>query len=447
MSMGKQAGRGAPISQVAVFLLAATVVAGCAGVCNTPPQASRTDTVPDTVPTDAVSPEATTMSETQPRQAAQLMESFAQRTGLASDQPVKRYLWTDAFAVCNFLGLAEATDAASHTELAKKLIDQVHHTLGQHRPEDPRQGWLSGLEGEQAEEHPTRGGLRIGKKLPERPADVPFEDRLEWDRDGQYFHYLTKWMHALDVATRKTGEPKYNRWARELAEVAHRAFTYAPRAGGRPRMYWKMSIDLSRPLVPSMGHHDPLDGTVTSAQLSATAGRLEDPAGPRVADEAKRFGTMVARSDLGTHDPLGIGGLLIDAYRVQQVLGKAPVLDVRWLEDILRGAYVGLRMYAGAGELDAPASQRLAFRELGLAIGLYGITPMRRAVRAEPERYGVKVPALLDELASFMPLRDDVVSFWSREENRRVRTWIEHQDINEVMLATALAPEGCLSLP
>lgn len=36
-------------------------------------------------------------------------------------------------------------------------------------------------------------------------------------------------------------------------------------------MYWKMSIDLSSPLVPSMGQHDPLDGLITYLQLQATA--------------------------------------------------------------------------------------------------------------------------------------------------------------------------------
>src|SRR5215831_21005427 len=34
-----------------------------------------------------------------------LMRSFADRTGLTSGRPKARYLWTDAFAVCNFLEL------------------------------------------------------------------------------------------------------------------------------------------------------------------------------------------------------------------------------------------------------------------------------------------------------------------------------------------------------
>jgi hypothetical protein len=34
-------------------------------------------------------------------------------------------------------------------------------------------------------------------------------------------------------------------------------------------MCWKMSIDLSRPLVPSMGQHDPHDGYIIYSQLQS----------------------------------------------------------------------------------------------------------------------------------------------------------------------------------
>ena len=37
--------------------------------------------------------------------------------------------------------------------------------------------------------------------------------------------------------------------------------------------YWKMSIDLSCPLVLSMGQHDPLDGYITFSELEQTAVR------------------------------------------------------------------------------------------------------------------------------------------------------------------------------
>ncbi len=59
-------------------------------------------------------------------EASALMMRFAERTGLASDLPKRRYLWTDAFAVCNFLGLAQATGEQRYTNLALRLVDQVH---------------------------------------------------------------------------------------------------------------------------------------------------------------------------------------------------------------------------------------------------------------------------------------------------------------------------------
>ena len=126
------------------------------------------------------------------------MAAFAQRTGLspATEHP-QRYLWTDAFAVCNFLELSERTGDQEYRRYATELIDQVHRVLGRFRYDDNRRGWISGLDEQEGRRHPTLGGLRIGKPLKERGADEVLDEQLEWDRDGQYFHYLTKWMHAL----------------------------------------------------------------------------------------------------------------------------------------------------------------------------------------------------------------------------------------------------------
>ena len=44
-----------------------------------------------------------------------------------------RNLWTDAFAVCNFLGLHRATGEALHLARARALVDVVHEGLGRHR--------------------------------------------------------------------------------------------------------------------------------------------------------------------------------------------------------------------------------------------------------------------------------------------------------------------------
>ncbi len=176
-----------------------------------------------------------------------IMIEFADQTGLSKiKRPPRRYLWTDAFAVCNFLTLYRQTGDEEYRRLALDLIDQVHAVLGKHRVDDPRTGWISGHNEATGARYPTAGGLRIGKTLNERKPDEPDDEHSEWDRDGQYCHYLTKWMHALERAGAATAEPKYIRWAIDLAKAAHAAFAYIPVTGGAMSMHWKMSIDLSR---------------------------------------------------------------------------------------------------------------------------------------------------------------------------------------------------------
>lgn len=189
-------------------------------------------------------------------QVEQLMETFAERTGLTGTCTPRRYLWTDAFAVCNYLELYRARANHEFLDLTRKLIDQVHDVLGAYAANDSRSGWLGGMDDRQHRLTPTRAGLRIGKSLPERGPGEPLDERREWDRDGQYFHYLTRWMHALARAAEATGEMEYHRWAVDLAQAAFEGFVHFPDGAGSPRMYWKMSIDLDRPLVASMGHQD-----------------------------------------------------------------------------------------------------------------------------------------------------------------------------------------------
>ena len=375
---------------------------------------------------------------------------YAERTGLTSKRIPKRYLWTDAFAVCNFLGLARATGEQRYGELALRLVEQVHHILGRHRHDDPRTGWISGLSESEGESHPTWGGLRIGKQLAERGPNEPFDDQLEWDRDGQYFHYLTMWMHALDQVTRATGQPGFNLWAQELAEYAYAAFTYYSSATGRlRRMYWKMSIDLTRPLVSSMGQHDPLDGYITYLQLHSAASRPSaSESGPDLADEIEQFSAMVERGEWATTDPLGIGGLLVDAFRVQQLMQRGELSDDRLLVNLLNASVSGLEYFTHSGELQLSAELRLAFRELGLVIGLHAVGLMREVAHKHPGRpFGSsEVRARLQALMDYMPLPDKIESFWRDPGHRSARTWMEHRDINEVMLATSLVPDGFLLL-
>jgi hypothetical protein len=389
------------------------------------------------------------MLEPPTQRAAELMTRFAERTGVTSERPPRRYLWTDAFAVCNFLRLSAVTGEGRYTELALRLVDQVHHVLGRHRADDARTGWISGLGPREGEAHPTRGGLRIGKSLPERGPAQPLDERLEWDRDGQYFHYLTKWMHALDQVARATGQTMFNAWARELADAAHRGFVHASPDGGR-RMYWKTSIDLSRPQVASMGHHDPLDGFVTCVQLDATAAGLRAPApGPCLTDATADFGGMLELRELATGDPLGLGGLLVDAYRVEQLMRQSAwPRDEELLQALLAAALVGLQHYVAQSDLRSPADRRLAFRELGLAIGLAAVGLMEQDARRGAECFAAAAGARasLEQLSRYTPVRAAIESFWLRPEHRQVPSWLDHEDINDVMLATSLVPEGLLVL-
>ena len=366
---------------------------------------------------------------------------FAERTGLTSDLPKQRYLWTDAFAVCNFLGLAQATGEERYTNLALRLVNQVHHVLGSYRADDSRIGWISGLSEQEGETHPTRGGLRIGKALPERGVSEPVDEQLEWRQDGQYFHYLTKWMHALDQVSRCTRQPHFNTWARELAEVAHDAFTYTDQSGRR--MVWKMSTDLSRPLVPSMGHHDPLDGFITCIQLQTTQSTLSSTTTePSLKEAAVDFATMIEGQDWATADPLGLGGLLMDASRVAQLMHLGAFAGGDLLEALLVAALQGLSHYARQDDLRHPASRRLAFRELGLAIGLSAIELIEKETEKGHRHFSLH--ERLEALTPYVALGSAIKSFWLDPEHRETRAWSEHRDINEVMLATSLVPGGFL---
>jgi hypothetical protein len=377
-----------------------------------------------------------------------LMAEFAARSGLdpAAKSP-RRYLWTDAFAVCNFLELYRRTNDEKFRDLALRLVDQVHTILGRHRDDDPRTGWISGLDEEEGWRHPTIGGLRIGKELNERGPGEPFDERLEWERDGQYYHYLTKWMHALNRVSRVTGEAACNVWALELAKTAHSRFTSLPPRGGRKRMAWKMSIDLSRPLVPSMGQHDPLDGLVTFSQLQATARReFAGTAAPRLDAEILDLAGICIGRSLATDDPLGIGGLLFDACRMAQLRCLEAFEPAGLLADVLEAARLGLESFAVRNPLRLPAEYRLAFRELGLAIGLQGVEKMRKLVGQHPGAFAPSVPPLVEALERYAPLGETIEGFWTVGRNRDGASWNEHREINSVMLATSLAPEGFLTI-
>src|SRR5690606_24848277 len=124
--------------------------------------------------------------------------------------------------------------------------------------------------------------------------------------------------------------------------------------------YWKMSIDLSRPQVASMGQHDPLDGLLVCLQLEATAAEVGGT-GPDLAPAIADYAAMVDLMNLATPDPLGIGGLFADAWRVAQLARAGVRVEHGWHEAIVAAARAGLDEYLAGSPLTAPASSRLAF--------------------------------------------------------------------------------------
>lgn len=358
------------------------------------------------------------------------MDEFAIVTGLTGTAPPRRYLWTDAFAVCNFLGFYRASGKRDDLVRVLRLVDQVHHILGRHRQDDSRHGWISGLAGEEGERHPTRGGLRIGKELPERTPDQPFDSRLEWNRDGQYFHYLTQWMHALHRVDQETGQPDFHRWAVELAQTAHARFTQSDAAGGAQHMVWKMSIDLGRALVPSMGQHDPLDALLSYFELRA---------GALLNREIREARALCVQAPWETDDPLGIGALLTGLHRLAGLVTRFRIPETALTAQLAAAARTSLEVYAHSDPLALPVEYRLAFRELGLAIGLHAL----ERIELSP-LLGEEANEVLAALSRHTPLSSRIDSFWSAQEHRASRSWTAHRDINTVMLATSLAPDGYL---
>lgn len=321
-------------------------------------------------------------------QAAAMLDDFALRTGLTDAVKPRRYLWTDAHAVMTWVGLHEVAPDQRYLGLASRLVTQVHAVLG-----------VSG-----DAEHPTSRGLRIGKRLLERAPNEPYDAQREWERDGQYFHYLTKWMHALDRMAQVTGDTHYRGWAIELGQAAHRAFVH-PQG-----IYWKMSIDLSRPQVKTMGAHDPLDGLVQFAALG-----LER--------EAQELAAICDGRDFATDDALGAGGLVVDTLRLAR-------LGSRFRQILAKTAHgVAVSVPAAASAIRGPAARRLPFRELGFALGLRALDPLGEHVDVA-------------SLRPFVPKAAELEDFW--RDNQNAPSWREHRDINVVMLAASMAPFGAL---
>ncbi|KAL1844509.1 hypothetical protein VTK73DRAFT_2391 [Phialemonium thermophilum] len=181
-----------------------------------------------------------------------------------------RYLWTDAFGVLNLITLHRETSDVVYLAAARRLVETVHDVLGRQRGDGndddndntKKPDRLPGA----TDAEPLAGGLRIGK----REATGP-------DGDGQYHHYLTLWMFALNRLALAVGDDdggagaRYNELAVQLARAIHPHFVLRGDRDDSLRMVWKVSTDLRAVLVPSEGHLDAATGYVVYRLLQEAA--------------------------------------------------------------------------------------------------------------------------------------------------------------------------------
>jgi hypothetical protein len=89
----------------------------------------------------------------------------------------------------------------------------------------------------------------------------------------------------------------------------------------------------------------------------------------------------------------------------------------------------------------------LAFREFGLAIGLHAVPRIAALWEHDRARLGgTAVESRLDDLRRRIPFGAAIERDWLDPRNRDAPSWTSHLDINEVMLATSLLPDGYLTV-
>jgi hypothetical protein len=232
----------------------------------------------------------------------------------------------------------------------------------------------------------------------------------------------------------------------ELARGAHAGFVVVSPTGGKKRLRWKMSIDLTRALVPSTGLHDPLDAYITYNEVSHAAAHCGKDAGlPSLDAEIADTRAMIEGQRWETNDPLGIGGLLFDACRVVQLTAAGQIDRSEFAATLLRAAGDSLVAFASQPNLSDPAEYRLAFRELGLSIGLRAVDRIRDILQSNRDLFGAYAKKESDSLRRYTALGEAIEDFWRQPGSQQVRSWREHQDINIVMLATSLLPDQYLT--
>jgi len=163
---------------------------------------------------------------------------------------------------------------------------------------------------------------------------------------------------------------------------------------------------------------------------------------PHLNDEVKDLLEMCRERDWSewvTDDPLGLGELLCATYRLARlaISGMNKLIDI--MNSTLEASYVSLRILLPRAIIYLPATSRLAFRELGLAIGLQAFQRLKDISKDMPVNKS-RVEAILNHAS----LADKIQEYWLNPKNQETYNWSLHRNINMVMLVTSLLPDGYL---
>ncbi|KAI5307937.1 hypothetical protein KEM55_007000, partial [Ascosphaera atra] len=310
-----------------------------------------------------------------------------------------RYLWTDAFGVVNFLTLFKETNDPRYVTLAIRLIETVHDILGRERDGSKRLGNAT-------DEKPLRCGLRIGKVDESGP-----------DGDGQYLHYLTVWMFALNRTSVATGDSKWNSLAISMVKGVYKRFLNMRLASqGRVRTYWKMSTDLSKPLVTNMGMLDAFDMAACLVRLEACARRFGTK---EVLGHITETFLLMARSQpiADDHDPLNLG---IGAWLAHWSAKYEP-----WAAALMERNAENLLALLNKDYYDPTDLRiRMAYREFGAVLGARCLDPS--LLRSQD------IPRLIE------PYCESMMGFWEEQLDGQVAK--DLRPITYVMMASAYIP-------
>ena len=197
---------------------------------------------------------------------------------------------------------------------------------------------------------------------------------------------------ALNRFSIISGEIEYNDMAISMAESILAKFMTGTSAT-RPRIFWKMSMDLSRPLVASEGNLDPIDGYLTYKLLRSTHGVDSSIIGKETVLLKKIVDSKV--DDYDSSDALDIGMTLWTAHWFNP--------EEEWARRLTRRALACLKVLIQNKRFDGSTARRLAFREFGTALGVNSVVmgkTVEEGLYREDELVDAEVRKLPDQICA-----------------------------------------------